>query len=110
MAMSFRLAVLGLGLAMLLSGCVPGAILRCEVFEGDCVYVDKHSYIYLLHPEFFDMREMYVHVETQEGINFGRTTGDPKGRLGRKPNAKVAVKVDVRGVIEFMMRRLEALP
>ncbi len=53
MATSFRLVWLGVSLCALLSGCFPGAVLRCEVFEGNCDYVDKRSYVYL-RPQNFD--------------------------------------------------------
>ncbi len=70
---------------------------------------DPCPIIYLVQPELFEMKSMWVHVETQPGENFGRTTGDPKGQRGHQPNAKVAVGIDVRGVIEFMLARLEQL-
>jgi purine nucleosidase len=70
---------------------------------------DPCPIIHLLAPERFEMQEMYVHVETQPGLNFGRTTGDPRGRTGRPPNARVAVRADHRAVIEFLLERLETL-
>jgi hypothetical protein len=47
MSSSFRLARLVTALTLLLAGCFPGTVLRCEVFEGDCAFVDKDSYVYL---------------------------------------------------------------
>jgi purine nucleosidase len=70
---------------------------------------DPCPIIHLLHPEFFELRTMYVHVETQPGSNFGRTTGDPKGKTGETPNARVAMRADHRAVIEFLLERLETL-
>ena len=71
---------------------------------------DPCPVIYLLHPEWFEMQRMYVHVETAPGEHVGQTTGDPKGRWGRAPNVNVAVGANVRAVIEFMLERLETLP
>jgi purine nucleosidase len=70
---------------------------------------DPCPVVYLVQPERFEMQEMYVFVETNVGENFGRTTGDPRGRWGRKANMKVAVGADSRGVVEFMLQRLESL-
>lgn len=47
MSLSFRLAGLVIALTLLLTGCFPGTVLRCEVFEGDCAFVDEDSYVYL---------------------------------------------------------------
>ncbi|MGL4611655.1 MAG: nucleoside hydrolase [Trueperaceae bacterium] len=71
---------------------------------------DPCPILYLVKPELFEMKDMYVHVETAGFENFGRTTGDPLGRWKRKPNMKAAVKVDIRGAVEFMLGRLESLP
>jgi purine nucleosidase len=70
---------------------------------------DPCPIIYLIRPELFQMQQMYVDVEIQYGRNFGRTTGDPKARWNQNPSCRVAVKNDVRGVIEFMLDRLETL-
>jgi purine nucleosidase len=71
---------------------------------------DPCPLVYLVRPDLFEMKAMSVDVETQEGANFGRTTGDPKNMWKRPHEMKVAVDADVRGVIEFMLTRLETLP
>jgi purine nucleosidase len=70
---------------------------------------DPCPVVYLLHPELFEMQTTFVIVDTQPGVNFGRTIGDYKGRFGRGTNAKVAMKID-RQVVDFMLERLETLP
>jgi hypothetical protein len=58
MSMSLRLAWF-VGLAFLLSGCFPGAVLRCEVLEGNCDFVDENSYVYLK-PQNFDSSAVFI--------------------------------------------------
>jgi hypothetical protein len=53
MSSFFRLAGLLIIPTLLLSGCFPGTVLRCEVFEGKCAFVDEKSYVYL-RPQNFD--------------------------------------------------------
>jgi hypothetical protein len=59
MSTSFRLALLVVTLSFLLSGCFPGTVLRCEVFEGDCAFVDEKSYVYL-RPQNFDNDAVFI--------------------------------------------------
>jgi purine nucleosidase len=71
---------------------------------------DPCPLVYLLRPDLFEMKEMHIDVEIQEGANFARTTGDRKNMWKRPHQTKVAVNADIRGVIEFMLSRLETLP
>jgi hypothetical protein len=59
MSLSFRLAGLLTILTLLLSGCFPGVVLRCEVFEGDCAFVDEDSYVYL-RAQNFDKKGVFI--------------------------------------------------
>ena len=59
----------------------------------------------VLWPDLFGWKAMHVHVETQEGVNFGRTTCDVHGVTEEPRNAQVAVDVDEA---EFF-RRMAAL-
>jgi inosine-uridine nucleoside N-ribohydrolase len=63
---------------------------------------------YLLEPNLFTMRDLFVSVETLPGENFGRTTADARGVLGRSTNARVAVDADQRRLMDFILDRLEA--
>lgn len=59
MSTSFRFAFLGIALSFLLSGCFPGTVLRCEVQEGDCAFVDENSHVYL-RPQNFDNEAVFI--------------------------------------------------
>jgi purine nucleosidase len=71
---------------------------------------DPCPLVYLIRPELFGLKDMFIDVEIQVGANFGRTTGDPDNRWKRPHRTKAAVSADVRGVIDFMLERLETLP
>lgn len=59
MSSSFRLVGLVIALTLLLAGCFPGTVLRCEVFEGDCAFVDEDSYVYL-RAQNFDKNPVFI--------------------------------------------------
>lgn len=50
---------------------------------------------YLICPEAFEMKEMSVEVDTNQGPCYGRTVCDEHDVLAQKPNANVGVNIDV---------------
>jgi purine nucleosidase len=70
---------------------------------------DPCPVVHLLRPNLFSMQTMNVHVETQPGHNFGRTTGDTGHQRLPEHDVDVAINADRRGVIEFILDRLETL-
>ncbi|SMB94149.1 nucleoside hydrolase [Deinococcus hopiensis] len=64
----------------------------------------------VLRPELCEMKPMRVAVETQEGLNFGRTVCDLYGVTGEAANVSVAVGVDDVAFFELLTERLGRLP
>lgn len=63
-----------------------------------------------LRPELLGWQAMRVEVETQEGLNFGRTVCDLYGVTGQAPNVSVAVTVDDAAFFGLLLERLARLP
>ena len=57
----------------------------------------------LIHPEVFDMQDMYVEVETEGMYTDGKTIGDIYNITGRKPNATCLMGVDRKKFIDLMI-------
>ncbi|GBF05399.1 purine nucleosidase [Deinococcus aerius] len=64
----------------------------------------------VIRPGLCEMRPMNVQVETQEGLNFGRTVCDLYGVTGQAANAEVAVTVDDEAFFGLLLERLARLP
>lgn len=62
----------------------------------------------VIRPELLEWQEMRVDVETQEGLNFGRTVCDLYSG-GKNANAKVAVGVDNEAFFVLLLERLARL-
>jgi purine nucleosidase len=65
---------------------------------------------WLLWPDLFTGREVYVEVETNAGLQRGRTTIDWNNRLKRAPNAFVPDRVEAHDLFERMAAMLARLP
>ena len=63
---------------------------RINGLNGGPVH-DVTAVMYLVHPEFFTMRETYVEVDLSRGLCYGRTVVDFNRRYGKKPNAMVGL-------------------
>ncbi|SEI85942.1 purine nucleosidase [Deinococcus reticulitermitis] len=63
-----------------------------------------------IRPELLGWQDLRVDVETQEGLNLGRTVCDLYGVTGQAPNVSVAVTVDDEAFFELLLGRLAALP
>lgn len=67
---------------------------------------DACTAAYLLRPDLFRVRPMFVEVETNTGLAFGRTVCDFWKVTGRTPNADVALEVDAAGFYDLLVERL----
>lgn len=56
---------------------------------------DATCVAYLINPEIFTMKDMYVEVNTQEGNCYGRTVCDELNVLKKQTNAKVGITLDL---------------
>ena len=63
---------------------------RINGLNGGPVH-DVTAVMYLVHPEFFTMRETYVEVDLSRGLCYGRTVVDFNRRYGKKSNALVGL-------------------
>lgn len=62
---------------------------------------------YLLQPDFFDVVDAYVQVETQGDLTRGRTVGNLRAkRADSAPNARVCVGVDAERFLKFFFDRV----
>ena len=50
---------------------------------------------YLIAPELFTMRDMYTVIDISHGPGYGRSICDWSGYLGKKPNSKVGITLDL---------------
>lgn len=57
-------------------------------YRGAAVH-DAVAVAAITHPEIFEVKDMYVEVETEGDYCKGATIGDIKGKLGKAPNAHV---------------------
>lgn len=78
----------------------PEALLEPGVKGG--VLHDPNIIAYLLNPELYKGREVYVDIDVSPTILAGRSTVDWYGKLGIKPNAYVIDEVDVRGFFDLL--------
>lgn len=64
----------------------------------------------VIRPDLCRMQAMKVQIETQEGLNCGRTVCDLYGVTGEPANVQVAVTVDDGAFFELLVERLARLP
>jgi len=100
-------------------------------WEGAALH-DPCTVAYLIRPELFKTQAMYVAIETNEGLNFGRTVCDRwgvtqgvaaghtgshgqspalaglvlAGNLGQPANAQVGLAVDAEGLFDLLVERI----
>ncbi len=67
---------------------------------------DACAVAYLIKPELFEMRALHVAVETNEGLNYGRTVGDVWRVTGQAPNCDAGIRIDVDGFYDLLVKRL----
>lgn len=78
----------------------PDAIHEPGVAAG--VLHDPNVIAYLLKPELYQGREVYVEIDVSPTIMAGRSTVDWYGKLSPKPNAYVINEVDVTGFFDLL--------
>jgi purine nucleosidase len=86
----------------------PNAILEPGVDGG--VLHDPNVIAYLLKPELYKGRRVYVEIDVSSTIMAGHTTVDWYNKLGMTPNAMVMNEVDVSGFFELLTERLGRYP
>jgi purine nucleosidase len=64
---------------------------------------------YLLSPDLFDGKEVYVEVQTAPGPTEGMTVVDWWGVTGREPNAMVMNEIDDEGFYDLLVERIGRL-
>jgi len=74
-------------------------------WEGAALH-DPCTIAYLLRPELFKTQPMHVEVETNEGLNFGRTVCDRWNVTGQPANARVGLEVDAEGFFDLLVERI----
>ena len=82
----------------------PDAILEPGV-EGGVLH-DPNVIAYLLKPDLYEGREVYVEIDVSPTIMAGRSTVDWYGKLGFKPNAYVVNEVNVKGFFDLLTEGL----
>lgn len=83
----------------------PDAILEPGVSGG--VLHDPNIIAYLLKPELYKGREVYVEIDISSTILAGRSTVDWHGKFGHKPTAYVINTVDADGFFSLLTERLK---
>ena len=68
---------------------------------GGVIYSDLSPMAYAIAPELFELREMYVRVETQGEYSRGSTVADLRKATTSEPNISVAMGVDGDAVTEL---------
>jgi purine nucleosidase len=69
---------------------------------------DAVGVVAALHPELFTLQEMSGDVETAGMLTMGATVFDRRRRPDWQPNMAVAVDVDAAGVIDAILRSIQA--
>ena len=67
---------------------------------------DACAIAYLLKPELFTMQALNVEIETNEGLNYGRTVGDVWRVTGKAPNCEAGIRIDADGFYDLLVERL----
>lgn len=86
----------------------PDALLEPGVSGG--VLHDPNIIAYLLKPDLYKGREVYVEIDVSLTILAGRSTVDWYGKLGFKPNAYVIDEVNVKGFFDLLTDGLRHYP
>lgn len=86
----------------------PDAYLEPGVSGG--VLHDPNVIAYILKPELYSGRNVFVEISTTDDITAGRTTVDWWSRRGIEPNAYVIDQVDTRGFFDLLTERLKRYP
>jgi purine nucleosidase len=76
--------------------------------EG-CAINDPLAAAILVKPELVTFREYYVDVELHGEFTTAKLSADHFAATGNKPNAKVAMEVDVDGFMDFFIERVKTL-
>lgn len=82
----------------------PGAFLEPGVAGG--VLHDPNVIAYLIQPDLYKGRYVYVDIDISPTIMAGRSTVDWYGKLGLRSNAYVINEVNVKGFFDLLMERL----
>lgn len=82
----------------------PDAILEPGVSGG--VLHDPNLIAYLLHPELYKGKNVYVDIDVSPTLVAGRSTVDWYHKLGRSPNAYVINEVDASGFFKLLLDKL----
>ncbi|MBR5342041.1 MAG: ribosylpyrimidine nucleosidase [Erysipelotrichaceae bacterium] len=56
---------------------------------------DVTAVMYLVHPEFFETRDMFVEVDLSKGPSYGRTVADINDRFHKEPNVTVGLNTNL---------------
>jgi purine nucleosidase len=83
----------------------PDAILEPGVTAG--VLHDPNIIAYLLNPNLYKGRDVYVEIDVSPSITAGRSTVDWYGKLDFTPNAYVINEVDANGFFDMLTEGLE---
>ena len=70
---------------------------------------DPATIAYLLEPELYEGKDVFVEVETHSEVTMGMTVVDYWDRFEREPNCRWISEVDSDGFFELIRRRLAAL-
>lgn len=70
---------------------------------------DPCAVAFLLHPELFGLRDLFVQINDAEGPDFGRSLCDVMDVSGRAPNARVGMQANEDGVYALLTERLARL-
>jgi inosine-uridine nucleoside N-ribohydrolase len=88
-----------------------GAFYREAYDHGGCPVHDALAMAHVIRPDVIETQERHVEVDASDGICRGRTVVDMRRRtVLPKPNASVAVDVDVPGFVSLLLERLPQLP
>lgn len=74
-------------------------------WDGGALH-DPLTVAWILRPDLFQTRPMYVEIDTSNGPSQGRTLADIWHVTGKTPNAEVAMQVDADGFFELIRQRI----
>ena len=76
-------------------------------YEGPMIH-DPCAVLALIHPEIFEMRELYVDIELEGAVTRGETVADFRSWTDKKPNAVCALEIDRARFLDLLIEALHA--
>jgi len=83
-----------------------GVAMVVDYISKDNAIHDPCAILALTNPEMFESQDMFVQVDTRDGITRGMSYADNRKKCTDKPNCKILTKMDVEKFRKYMVKSL----